>query len=163
MMVKLSPMLDISKALKELSHVKEVHVVAVANECKELLVVMERGHQGESLFVCTNLLTNQPELRFTQEEERLFPGRFANGVLNYLYEPNPAVMKSGCYKLLTGRYDVFQAAYNASTDEAERAYLLGQMNEIDGYRNAGWVLTSPSEISSVYKSMGIRVGLEMKF
>lgn len=63
----------------------------------------------------------------------------------------------------TGRYDVFQAAYNASTDEAERAYLLGQMNEIDGYRNAGWVLTSPSEISSVYKSMGIRVGLEMKF
>ena len=63
----------------------------------------------------------------------------------------------------TERYDFFEASYNASTDESERAYFLGQMNEIDGYRNAGWVLTSPSEISSIYKSMGIRIGLEMKF
>ena len=134
-MVKLSPMLDISKALKELSHVKEVHVVAVANECKELLVVMERGYQGESLFVCTNLLTNQPELRFTQEEERLFPGRFANGVLNYLYEPNPAVMKSGCYKLLTGRYDVFKLHKNSNLYTSEKLIIdfPGRIFEVEGW------------------------------
>ena len=64
-MVKLSPMLDISKALEKLHHVKEVHVVAVANECKELDFILERGYQGEIQFVCVNLLTEQPEVRFT--------------------------------------------------------------------------------------------------
>ena len=88
-MIKLSPMLDISKALEELRHVKEVHVVAVANECKELDVIMEHGFEGEPQFDCVNLLTSQPELHFTPEEERICPARIADGVSNYLYEPNP--------------------------------------------------------------------------
>ena len=113
-MIKLSPMLDISKALEELHHVKEVHVVAVANECKELDFIMERGYQGETQFVCVNLLTSQPELRFTQEEERNCPSRIADDVLNYLYEPNPAVMKAGCFKLLIERFDVFKLHKNSN-------------------------------------------------
>ena len=113
-MIKLSPMLDISKALEELHHVKEVHVVAVANECKELDFVLERDYQGETQFVCVNLLTSQPELRFTQEEERFCLSRFADEVLSYLYEPNPAVMKAGCFKLLTERFDVFKLHKNSN-------------------------------------------------
>ena len=61
-MIKLSPMLDISKALDELRHVKEVHVVAVANECKELDIILERDFEGVPRFVCVNLQTRQPEL-----------------------------------------------------------------------------------------------------
>ena len=113
-MVKLSPMLDVSKALEELHYVKEVHVVAVANECKELDIVMERGYQGEIRFACVNLLTTQPELHFTQEEERISPIRLADSVLQYLYEPNPAVMKAGCYKLLTQRFDVLKLHKNSN-------------------------------------------------
>ena len=97
-MVKLSPMLDISKALEELRHVKEVHVVAVVNECKELDFVLERGYEKEVHFACVNLMSGQPELRFTQEEERNCPGKIADGVMKYLYEPNPAVMKAGCFR-----------------------------------------------------------------
>ena len=119
-MVKLSPMLDISKALTELRHVKEVHVVAVANECKELDIVMERAFGGEPQFVCVNLLTAQPELRFTQEEERLCPSRIADGVSHYLYEPNPAVLKAGCFKLLAQRYDVFKLHKNSNLYTSER-------------------------------------------
>ena len=119
-MIKLSPMLDISKALEELRHVKEVHVVAVANECKELNVVMERGCEEEPKFVCVNLLTFQPELHFTQEEERNGIGRIADGVSHYLYEPNPAVMKAGCFKLLTQRFDVLKLHRNSNLYTSEK-------------------------------------------
>ncbi len=113
-MIKLSPMLDISKALEELRHVKEVHVVAVANECKELVFILERGYQGEPQFVCVNLMTSQPVVCFTQEEERQCPSRLADGVLNYLYEPNPAVMKAGCFKMLTERFCVCKLHKNSN-------------------------------------------------
>ena len=119
-MVKLSPMLDISKALEELRHVKEVHVVAVVNECKELDFVLERGYEKEVHFACVNLMSGQPELRFTQEEERNCPGKIADGVMKYLYEPNPAVMKAGCFRLLTERFDIFKLHKNSNLYTSER-------------------------------------------
>ena len=119
-MIKLSPMLDISKALEELHHVKEVHVVAVVNECKELVFNIERDYQGEPQFVCVNLMTSQPEVRFTQEEERQCPSRLADGVLNYLYEPNPAVMKAGCFKMLTERFDICKLHKNSNLYTSNR-------------------------------------------
>ena len=39
-MIKLSPMLDLSQALKELPHTQEVHIISVNNECKELLLLL---------------------------------------------------------------------------------------------------------------------------
>ena len=134
-MLKLSPMLDISKALEELHHVKEIHVVAVANECKELDVILERDFTGEPQFVCVNLLTTQPELRFTQKEEHDCPGRLAEGVLNYLYEPNPAVMKAGCFKLLTERFDVFKLHKNSNLYTSERlvSSFPGRVFEVESW------------------------------
>ena len=134
-MVKLSPMLDITKALEELHHVSEVHVVAVANECKELDVIMERGYQGEPRFVCVNLLTRQPELRFMMEEEKNSPSRLAEGVSNYLYEPNPAVMKAGCFRLLTERYGVSKLHKNSNlyTSEQQVADFPGRIFEVEGW------------------------------
>ena len=134
-MVKLSPMLDISRALEELRHVSEVHVVAVANECKELDVIMERDHQGEPRFVCVNLLTQQPELRFTMEEERNCLGKLADDVSKYLYEPNPAVMKAGCYKLLTEHFGVFKLHKNSNlyTSEQLVADFPGRIFEVEGW------------------------------
>ena len=52
--------------------------------------------------------------------------------------------------------------YDVLTD-AEKATVQDEIDGIDAYKNQGWVLESPSEISSIYKSMGIRIGLEMKF
>ena len=134
-MVKLSPMLDISKALEELQHVKEVHVVAVANECKELDFIMERDYQGEVQFVCVNLLTDQPELRFTLEEERNCQSHLAEDVLNYLYEPNPAVMKAGCFKLLTERFDVYKLHKNSNlyTSEQLISSFPGRIFEVESW------------------------------
>ena len=112
-MLKLSPMLDINKALLELRHVKEVHVVAVANECKELLFILEPDYTGSPMFSCVNLTADQPAVSFTQQEERDSALRLASEVSQYLYEPNAALMKGGCFKLLTQRYDLYQLHPNS--------------------------------------------------
>ena len=134
-MIKLSPMLDVSKALEELHHVKEVHVVAVTNECKELDVILERGYDGEPQFVCVNLLTTQSELRFTLEEERNCPNRLVEDVSKYLYEPNSALMKAGCFKLLTERFDVFKLHKNSNIYTAEQLVpdFPGRIFEVEGW------------------------------
>ena len=134
-MVKLSPMLDISKALETLNHVKEVHVVAVANECKELDIILERDYQGEAQFVCVNLLTEQQEVRFAQDEERNCSCSIADGVLKYLYEPNPALMKAGCFKLLTERYNVLKLHKNSNlyTSEQLISDFPGRIFEVESW------------------------------
>ena len=134
-LIKLSPMLDISEALRALHHVKEVHVVAVANECKELDVVLERGYQGEVQFVCANLLTGQPEVRFMLGEERDCCCRMADGVSKYLYEPNPALMKASCFKLLTERYGVSKLHKNSHLFTSEQLIPMfpGRVFEVEGW------------------------------
>ena len=134
-MIKLSPMLDISKAMEGLRHVREVHVVAVANECKELDFILERDYQGVVQYTCVNLMTCQPPLQFTLDEEHNSQSRLADGVMNYLYEPNPAVMKAGCYKLLTHRFDVFKLHKNSNLYTSEQLIpnFPGRIFEVEGW------------------------------
>ncbi len=134
-MIKLSPMLDISRAMEELRHVREVHVVAVANECKELDFILERDYQGVVQNTCVNLMTCQPPLQFTLEEEHNSQSRLADGVMNYLYEPNPAVMKAGCYKLLTHRFNVFKLHINSNLYTSEQLIpnFPGRIFEVEGW------------------------------
>ena len=134
-MVKLSPMLDVSKALQELHHVKEVHVVAVANECKELDLVMERDYLGEAQFICVNLMTDQQEQRFKQTEESSCHNMIADSVQQYLYEPNPAVMKAGCFKLLAQRFGVYKLHKNSNLYTSEQLVpdFPGRIFEVEGW------------------------------
>ena len=134
-MVKLSPMLDITKALEELHHVHEVHVVAVANECKELDFVMERGYEGEVQCVCAHLLTLQPEVRFLFEEERRGATPLAETVMRYLYEPNPAVMKAGGYKTVAERYGVLKLHKNSNlfTSDVLALDFPGRVFEVESF------------------------------
>jgi len=69
-------------------------------------------------------------------------------------------LNSGYY---TDLYNAYQDAYNATDDADEKAIYQAEMNTINEYRNAGWTLESSNEIDSIYKSMGIRLGLEYKF
>ena len=134
-MIKLSPMLDISQALKELHHVKEIHVVAVENECKELLFILEPDFDSEPVFTCVNLQTEQPSVQFTQEEEKVASLQLAKEPIRYLYEPNAALMKGGCYKLLSQRFDVQKLHRNShlytSVDLVEN--FPGRIFEIDDW------------------------------
>lgn len=74
-LVKLSPMLDLTLALHDLKHVQAAHVVSVNNECKELLLVLERGKElvpEEIPIHCINLTASQKvqKLLFTRQQEK---------------------------------------------------------------------------------------------
>jgi hypothetical protein len=81
------------------------------------------------------LLTSQPELQFTQEEERNCLIRIADAVSNYLYEPNPSVMKAGCFKLLNQRFDVLKLHKNSNlyTSEQLVSDFPGRIFEVEGW------------------------------
>lgn len=134
-MIKLSPMLDISKALEELKSVKDIHVVAVGNECKELVFLMERGFSGQLMLHCANLLTAQPTLNFTMEEERTCPLHLADEPLHYLYEPNAALMKAGGYKWLAERFGVLKLHKNSHlyTSETLVPDFAGRIFEVESW------------------------------
>jgi hypothetical protein len=115
--VKLSPMLDWQKAVSDVGAdwVREVHIVAVANECKELLLVMGEG-QGMEL-VCANyehgewtVFRGLPPTPSQGRGESLPSGRYGGG---YLYEPNAAVMKGGCFAELSEHFGISQIARNS--------------------------------------------------
>ncbi|GHT57508.1 hypothetical protein FACS18945_2000 [Bacteroidia bacterium] len=107
-LIKTSPMLDISQAVKELRNVAEIHVVAVENECKELLFLLKKGFSDKTVVVAVNFPKNKPVQRFsfTFEEEKNAVCRFAEQPETYLYEPNVALLKAGAYKILSEKFNI---------------------------------------------------------
>jgi 16S rRNA G966 N2-methylase RsmD len=104
--LKASPMLDIAQALRELRRVCEVHVVAVKNDCKELLFVCRQA-AAEPLIRCVNICPERaPAFDFTLHEERTAAARYAEKPKRYLYEPNVTLLKAGAFKLPCRRFGV---------------------------------------------------------
>lgn len=118
-MLKLSPMLDWHDAAASLNGVcpdvvREIHVVSVRNECKELLFVLSRKSKSLTEIYCVN---DGDILRCGMDEARMpaltsdVPYTSLAG--KYLYEPDASVMKAGCFGLLCRRYDVRQVGANS--------------------------------------------------
>ena len=104
-MVKCSPMLDISQALRELHSVSEVHVVSVGNECKELLFVLGGDMVGEPVIHTINFRGDSAQvLTYTIAEELEAVCGYTASVSRYLYEPNSSLMKAGCFRLPATRW-----------------------------------------------------------
>lgn len=113
LVVKISPMADIKRTLLQLRHVTDVHVVAVKNECKELLVEM-RGEltelqmdSADPLIHCVDFRTSDEvhfDFRYSEElqaEPKLFGSEDEVG---WLYEPDVTVLKSGAFRLMSDRF-----------------------------------------------------------
>jgi hypothetical protein len=107
-LLKTSPLLDIHAAFAELECVKKVIVLAVKNECKEVLYVLEKDYQGGVSVDAVNLEGSTKEKQsfsFTFEEELQTVSEFSVPE-KYLYEPNAAVLKSGAFKLSGARFNL---------------------------------------------------------
>ena len=122
-MIKISPMFDIEEGLRKLRWVKEVHVIALRNECKELLFLLEPGYTGEAQMVAVNLKKNgqkQQVLRFSKKEEE--QSAMALGMpQQYLYEPHAAIMKAGGFRTLAVRYGLKKLHPNSHLYTSELA------------------------------------------
>lgn len=128
-MVKLSPMLDIVSALRDLRYVRRIHVVAVHNECKELVLILRKEADeveraaGEVIISCEQVVNNSSSqhLDFTYDEERAAVCPLADSVGTYLYEPGAALLKAGAFRLLAQLYGVSKLHANShlyTSDEA---------------------------------------------
>ena len=117
-MLKLSPMLDWHKAVDDLQGtVREVHIVSVGGECKELLLVLSTVVESELKVYCADLST-------ASGSSSLFvytPGSsapVANSTFNiqhstFLHEPNASIMKAGCFDELAAAYGVSPVSRNS--------------------------------------------------
>lgn len=93
-LIKTAPLLDISAGLSELKNVKNIHIIALENEVKELLFEIHKNYSGEITIKTANILKDKTEtFEFVLGEEMTFP--LFDAPKKYLYEPNAAIMKSG--------------------------------------------------------------------
>ena len=126
LLIKLSPMFDISSALEVFPECRQVHVVSVKNECKELLLLIEKDFKGEANIICVDL-DNQPRRGLSlgrqvseHSDDACIVELGVKGELKkekgeivsyaspkgYLYEPNASIMKAGLYKTVANRYNL---------------------------------------------------------
>ncbi len=97
-LIKTSPLLDIKQGIEELNFVKEIHVLAINNEVKELLFVLEKNYAGSIAIKTINLVHEEEMLfNFNLENESTVEVEF-DIPKDYLYEPNAAILKSGGFK-----------------------------------------------------------------
>ena len=136
-MLKLSPMLDWHKAVDDLQGtVREVHIVSVGGECKELLLVLSKVVESELKVYCADLST-------ASGSSSLFvytPGSSApvvNSKLKtqnskFVHEPNASIMKAGCFDELAAAYGVSPVSRNS--------HLFLSDEPVDGFPGRSFVV-----------------------
>ena len=141
LLIKLSPMLDWRKAMADVGHVAEVHIVSVDNECKELLVLVEGGKGNEeggmrkeeggmTRVFCVNLLSDGSAQRFEFDASAHLPSNHSSFLVprssflvtpsSFLFAPNASVMKAGCFGLLEQRFGASQLEANSHLFVSDR-------------------------------------------
>ena len=119
-LIKTSPLLDISVGLNELKNVEQIHVVSVNNEVKELLWLLKKGYNESVSIKTINILKDSEEkFNFKYEDEPNANAEFSLP-LNYLYEPNASVLKSGAFKSVSNQLNVFKLHQHSHLYTSER-------------------------------------------
>ena len=135
-LIKASPMLDISLITNELRNISEIHIVSVRNECKESLIKIEPGFDGEIKYFCVDL---QPvgtnNFQFVESEEKSAIPTFSSNIKKYLYEPNSSLMKSGAFKLISQRFAIEKLHVNSHLYTSDNLILdfPGRVFEVVGF------------------------------
>ena len=105
-LIKNSPILDITSASKELKYVKEIHIIAINNDVKELLYLLEKEYNGlVSIHTINFSNKNIQKFNFVLNERSISNYQEP---LDYLYEPNAAILKSGGFHEITTQLDVYK-------------------------------------------------------
>lgn len=120
-MVKCSPMLDITAATRQLSSIETVHIIAVNNECKELLFILGKDNGENTQIKCVNIQKgNCNSFAFTLDEEANSTVTYCNSVGKYLYEPNAAIQKGCCHRTLSHKLQIDKLHPNSQLYTADR-------------------------------------------
>ncbi len=120
-LIKVSPILDITNTINELKNVKSVHIVAVHNEVKELLFLLEKNYAESTNIIAVNIGKSKTD-EFSFEYQSKKTSNFSEP-LSYLYEPNSAILKSGGFHQISKKYNVHKLE--------EHSHLYTSENFID--------------------------------
>ncbi len=135
--IKLSPMLDLSQALRDLKQVKEVHVISVHRECRELLLFLSSGKPEKEIPIhCVDLSRNETKtFSFTREQEAGTDCLYADSVLTYIYEPNASILKAGAFKTVGNAFNVYKLHPNSHlyTADVKIADFPGRMFKVEDF------------------------------
>ena len=163
--IKLSPMLDWRKAVIDLQHVAEVHIVSVGNECKELLLVLTHEQTEHPIVTCVNdgstfrivptTGTGRTDSRYdayqglvrpvpTSGTNLVLPTKDDSGVTspsatNYLFEPNSSIMKAGCFAEVERQFAVRQLSPNS--------HLFLSAADIEDFPGRRFLITAVSSMN----------------
>jgi 16S rRNA G966 N2-methylase RsmD len=105
-LLKNAPILDITSAVKELQFAKEIHIIAVKNEVKEVLFLLEKNYEKEIRIKTINILKKGAQ-KFDFKLNESVSASYAEP-LNYLYEPNAALLKSGGFNQIASQLNIFK-------------------------------------------------------
>ena len=106
--IKTSPLLDISVGINELKHVKQIHIVAIKNDVKELIWILENGFNGDIAIKTVNIIKGKKDtFSFKLSNESQAHVTY-NQPLRYLFEPNSSILKSGGFNSLAESLKVFK-------------------------------------------------------
>lgn len=138
-MIKLSPMLDLTTVERDLEGVAEIHVVSVDGECKEVLAILCKENKyaaDEVKFHCINLsLSNFSDFEFTKGEERDAVCHYASSIGKYIYEPNASLMKGCAFKSVAQRYGLekLHQSSHLYTSDSYVPDFPGRTFHVEGY------------------------------
>lgn len=101
--IKTAPLLDLQSTISELKQVSEVHVISIKNECKEIVWIIDKNEsKTDPAIICAALIEHKTQIyRFRLSEEKEFRITDYSDPLTFIYEPDVALLKAGCFKLIS--------------------------------------------------------------
>ena len=177
-LLKTSPLYDLMQGCRELQNVAQIVVVAVENECKELLFMLVKNFSGEPEIRAVDLYPKEDTVNsvsFSFQKEKDAVSVFSSP-LRYLYEPNVAILKAGAFKWISAEYKVFKLApsthlYTSDdvVDFPGRVFKIREFVRLDrklkdhfpnGYVNM-IVRNYPLSVEEIKKKTGLKEGGEL--
>ena len=145
--VKLSPLIDISYLVSELKNIAEIKIIAIRNEVKELVLIINDQTRTEkperfdevnqdTKIICVNLESDETEFSFNINDEKNATSEFSES-LNFLYIPNNAILKAGAFNMVSEKFGLKKLHPNTHfyTSENKVENFPGrvlQVEKIDG-------------------------------
>ena len=106
-LLKLSPMIDITHTEKLIKNTQSIHVVSVNNECKEVLFLLKKNGNNEAKIHTINFSKNGiQEFSFDKTTEKKSEISYATQLGKYLYEPNVSILKAGAFKSIAAKFNL---------------------------------------------------------
>ena len=130
--VKLSPLIDISYLISELKNITEIQIIAVRNEVKELMLIIENQVTKDVKITCINLESDEPEFSFNFNDEKSAKSKFSESS-NFLYIPNNSILKAGAFNIISEKFGLKKLHPNTHfyTSENKIENFPGRVLEIE--------------------------------